>query len=100
MADRDIIVVGASAGGVEAMSQLAAGLPRDLPAAVFVVHHFPPHATSVLPAILNRAGPLVAVHPGDDDPIEHGRIYVAPPNQHLLIRRGRICLSRGPRENG
>jgi two-component system, chemotaxis family, protein-glutamate methylesterase/glutaminase len=100
MAGRDIIVVGASAGGVEALSELAAGLPRDLPAAVFVVHHFPAHATSVLPSILERAGPLPAQHAVGDDRIECGRIYIAPPNYHLLIRRGRVRVTRGPRENG
>jgi two-component system, chemotaxis family, protein-glutamate methylesterase/glutaminase len=100
MPGHDIIVVGASAGGVEALTQLVGKLPADLPAAVFVVLHVPAHVTSVLPAILSRGGPLPAAHPDDGEAIQPGRIYVAPPDSHLLIRKGRVRLSRGPRENG
>ena len=100
MPDREIIVIGTSAGGVEALSTVVAGLPAELPAAVFVVLHVAPNAASVLPSILSRAGRLPAHHPIDGEPIERGRIYVAPPNHHLLMRHGRVCLSRGPRENG
>jgi two-component system chemotaxis response regulator CheB len=100
MSTRDIIVVGASAGGVEAMSRLVAGLPADFPAAVFVTLHFPSGGISVLPRILSRAGKLPAVHPEDGDAIEYGRIYVAPPDRHLLINRTGIRLVRGPTENG
>jgi two-component system chemotaxis response regulator CheB len=96
---RDIIVVGASAGGVEALTELARGLPRDFPAAVFVVLHLPADATSVLPRILARAGRLPAAHPIDGAPIRGGRIYVAPPDRHLLVGDGFVRLSRGPREN-
>ena len=99
MAGHDMVVVGTSSGGVEALMELCGGLPEDLPAAVFVVVHFPEGAPSVLPSILNRAGPLKAVHPEDGDPIENGRIYVAPPGLHLLVERGRVRLVRGPREN-
>jgi two-component system, chemotaxis family, protein-glutamate methylesterase/glutaminase len=100
MPGRDIIVAGASAGGVEALSNLVAGFDADLPAAVFVVLHVSPQGTSVMPAILSRAGPLPASHAVDGELIEHGRIYVAPPDFHLLLRRDRIYLRRGPRENG
>ena len=99
MSNRDIIVIGASAGGVEAVSALVEGLPRDLPAAVFVVVHFPPHATSVLPRILTRLGGMTAVHPRDGDALELGCVYVAPPDLHLLVERGHVRLVRGPREN-
>jgi two-component system, chemotaxis family, protein-glutamate methylesterase/glutaminase len=99
MPGRDIIVVGASAGGVEALSTLVNGLPRDLEAAVFVVLHIASGSQSSLPAILSRAGLLPACHPSDNEPIEYGRIYVAPPDQHLLVYRDRVRLSRGPREN-
>jgi two-component system chemotaxis response regulator CheB len=95
----DLIVVGASAGGVEALMQLARGLPPDLPAAVCVVLHIPPNAASVLPLLLARAGPLPASHPADDTPLEHGQIYVAPPDRHLIIHPGRLRLAHGPREN-
>ena len=96
---RDIVVVGASAGGVEALRTLVAGLPEDFPAAMFVVLHVPP-TTSVLPAILTRAGKLPAVHARNDDSIEHGHIYIAPPDYHLLLEDHAIRLERGPRENG
>lgn len=95
----DIVVIGTSAGGLDALGGLAGGLPADLPAAVFVVMHLPEGAPSVLPRILNRAGQLEAVHPEDGDPVENGRIYVAPPNLHLLLERGTIRLRRGPKEN-
>ncbi|WNZ27227.1 chemotaxis protein CheB [Leptolyngbya sp. NK1-12] len=95
-----LVVIGASAGGVEALSQLVQHLPADLAAALFVVVHFPPHSISLLPKILSRAGPLPAKHVQDQAAIQPGAIYVAPPNHHLLVRRGYMRLSRGPRENG
>ncbi|HEU0078388.1 MAG TPA: chemotaxis protein CheB [Longimicrobiaceae bacterium] len=100
MAGRDIVVVGASAGGVEALSELFSRLPGDVPASFFVVLHVPDRGTSMLPSILSRRGALPAVHPHDGAPIEPGRVYVAPPGQHLLVRRGTVRLVRGPRENG
>ncbi|HEY1341565.1 MAG TPA: chemotaxis protein CheB, partial [Bryobacteraceae bacterium] len=95
----DIVVVGASSGGVEALQQFAGGLPRDFPAAVFVVLHLLPWAPSLLPDILSRAGPLTAMHAENDQPIEPGRIYVAPPDRHLLVEEDRMALWRGPKEN-
>jgi two-component system chemotaxis response regulator CheB len=100
MATRDIIVIGASAGGVEALAQLVATLPRDLPAAVFVTVHFPRSSLSVLPKVLNRAGTLPATHPADGETIRSGRIYVAPPDFHLLLTPNGMRLVRGPTENG
>jgi two-component system chemotaxis response regulator CheB len=100
MAHHDIIVIGASSGGVEVLAQLAQGLPKGLPAAIFVVCHFPPGSRSVLPDIISRSGPLLAVHPHDGDPVYPGHIYVAPPDHHLLVDNGTVRLSRGPRENG
>jgi two-component system, chemotaxis family, protein-glutamate methylesterase/glutaminase len=95
----DLVVVGASAGGVEALREIARGLPGDLRAAVCVVLHLPTTAESMLPRILSRAGALPASHPGDGDPLEAGRIYVAPPDCHLLVKRGHVRVVRGPREN-
>ena len=95
-----VVVVGFSAGGVEAMARLAACLPRDLPAAILMVHHFPANSVSALPSILRRAGPLPAEHAVHDQEIQPGRIYVAPPDRHMLVVENRIHLSRGPRENG
>jgi two-component system chemotaxis response regulator CheB len=99
VAERDIVVIGASAGGVEAVAALAGALPRDLAAAVFVVVHFPAHATSVLPRIISRRGGLRAEHAVDGAPIEPGCVYVAPPDRHLLVEHGHMRLVRGPREN-
>lgn len=100
MEERDIVVIGASAGGVEAVASLIEALPRDLAAAVFVVVHFPPHSTSVLPRIITRRGGMTAMHPGDGAAIELGCVYVAPPDRHLLVENGFVRLVRGPRENG
>jgi two-component system chemotaxis response regulator CheB len=100
MPDHGIVVAGASAGGVEALADLAASLPSDLPAAVFVVLHLPATGTSALPEILRRHGPLPAAHVEDGEPIRPGRIYVAPPDHHVLLRSDHVHLSRGPRENG
>ncbi|HEX8135353.1 MAG TPA: chemotaxis protein CheB [Actinomycetes bacterium] len=100
MPDRDIVVVGASAGGVEALTSLVGSLPADLPASVFVVLHVPATGGSALPDILTRHGPLPASHAKDGEPIEQRRVYVAPPDYHLLLRAGHVHLARGPRENG
>jgi two-component system, chemotaxis family, protein-glutamate methylesterase/glutaminase len=96
---RDIVVVGASAGGVEALSALASTLPPNMPAALFVVLHTSPWRRSDLPEILTRSGPLPAVHARDNGSLHAGRIYVAPPDYHLLIEGQRTMLWRGPKEN-
>lgn len=94
-----IIVIGASTGGLPVLRQLVAGLPADLAAALFVVWHLPPEIDSVLPGVLSRAGALPAAHPRDGEVIAAGRIYVAPPDRHLLVERGRVRVTRGPKEN-
>lgn len=96
---RDIIVVGGSAGGVEAVLRLAKGLPPDLPAAVFVVIHSSPHGKGGLSGLINRAGPLSCVLAGDGDGIEAGMIYLARPDHHLLLEAGKVRVVRGPLEN-
>ncbi|MBW4444444.1 MAG: chemotaxis protein CheB [Plectolyngbya sp. WJT66-NPBG17] len=100
MKGHDIVVIGASAGGVETLTNLVQKLPPDLNAAIFAVLHFPPHAVSVLPNILNRLRTLPACHAEHGTEIEPRRIYLAPPDYHLLIGHDRISLSHGPRENG
>jgi two-component system chemotaxis response regulator CheB len=99
MPGHDIVVIGASAGGVEALKSLVKWLPRDLSAAVFVVLHTWPRGTSYLPEILTSAGRLPATHPRDGEAFEPGRIYVAPPDHHMLLEAGHIRLNKGPREN-
>jgi two-component system, chemotaxis family, protein-glutamate methylesterase/glutaminase len=92
-------VVGASAGGVEALSALFSDLPSGLPIAFFVVLHVPPRNQSRLPSILERTARLPAEHPRDGEKIRPGRIYVAPPDFHLIVGKGVVHLSRGPKEH-
>lgn len=93
-----VIVVGASAGGVEALGLLAGGLPADFPAPILVVLHIGAHKSD-LPWLLNRLGPLRAEHPTDGDKVCAGRIYVAPPDHHMTLVDDRVRLTKGPREN-
>jgi two-component system chemotaxis response regulator CheB len=99
----DLIVIGASAGGVEAISRLVAGLPANLSAAVCVVVHLRPYSESHLARVLERAGPLRVVPAKQDMPLRRGTIHVAVPDMHLLVHRdgdeGVLRLVRGPREN-
>jgi two-component system chemotaxis response regulator CheB len=99
MGTRNIIVIGASAGGFEALKKLSAGLPKDLQAALFIVWHMSPDIRGVLPQVLNRADAIYAAHAYDRESIEPNRIYVAPPDRHLLVERGRVRVTRGPKEN-
>lgn len=94
----NIIVIGASAGGVEALKRLVGGLSPDLPAAVFVVLHIGAYP-SILPEILRSAGPLPAEHATDGARTEIGRIYMAPPDHHLILGLGHMHVARGPKEN-
>lgn len=95
----DIVVIGASAGGVEAISALVAELPRDLRAAVLIVLHLS-RGRSVFPDILMRVGDLPASHPTDGETLRYGRIYVAPPDHHMTVEGKRIRIQHGPTENG
>jgi two-component system, chemotaxis family, protein-glutamate methylesterase/glutaminase len=98
-AGHDILVIGASAGGVDALCRLVAELPRDLPATVFIVMHTGA-LYSNLPEILSARGPLHAAHAMHGEQILPGRIYVAPPDVHLSVQRGYLNVTRGPKENG
>jgi two-component system, chemotaxis family, protein-glutamate methylesterase/glutaminase len=90
-------VIGASAGGVDALQKLVGGLPADLPATVFIVLHVGP--TSHLAAILDRVAPINVVNATSGADVVPGRVYVAPPGFHLLLHNGHMMLRRGPREN-
>jgi two-component system chemotaxis response regulator CheB len=95
-----VVAIGASAGGVEALSRLAAGLPADLPYAYLIVLHVPPGAPSVLARIVNRSGPLPAVAAEDGAALKPGHIYVGVPDRHVLVADHRVMLSQRPTENG
>jgi two-component system, chemotaxis family, protein-glutamate methylesterase/glutaminase len=95
-----VVVIGASAGGLEVVREIVRGLPRDFPAAVALVVHISPTAPGLLPIILTRAGVLPCVYATEGEPLECAHLYIAPPNRHLLLRAGRLMLDDGPRENG
>jgi two-component system chemotaxis response regulator CheB len=97
--NRDVIVIGGSAGGVEAVLELVHRLPAWLPAAVLVVIHRDPRSKNLLAEILNAAGPLLAVTAEEGQRLEHGRIYVAPADRHLLVQHNHLHVRRGPLEN-
>lgn len=95
---RDVIAIGASAGGFRVLMDLASRLPADFPAAVLIVLHIDSHP-SVLPELLSARGPNPAVHPYPGQPLHHGTIYVAPPDHHIMVNEDAIYLSRGPKEH-
>jgi two-component system chemotaxis response regulator CheB len=95
----DVVTVGASAGGVEAVGELLAGLPADLPASIFVAVHTHP-SSGLLADVLSSRARLPVAHAVHGERIEHGRIYVAPADMHLIVRAGHVEVVRGPRENG
>jgi two-component system, chemotaxis family, protein-glutamate methylesterase/glutaminase len=100
MPGHDIIAIGASAGGVHALSQVIGGLPPELPAAVFAVLHLGQGHESALPSILRRAGALPVKHPEATEAIRRGWVYAAPPDRHMVLSDSSVRLVQGPRENG
>jgi two-component system, chemotaxis family, protein-glutamate methylesterase/glutaminase len=99
VANRDILAIGASAGGFEALRRLAVGFPADLPAAVLIVIHIPAQSRPTLDAILTQDGPLPAKFATHGQSIENSHIYIAPPERHLLFDGNRVLLGTGPPEN-
>ena len=96
----ELFAVGGSAGALEALQKMAPRLPRDFPAPICLVLHVSPDSPGLIPDILARAGPLPAAHAEDGQEVQAGRIYVAPPDHHLLIDANRrLRLGRGPKEN-
>lgn len=99
MHPKQIVVIGASAGGIEALRTVVAGLPADFAAPICIVLHTAPQGPGLLHEILTRAGAITAVSPSSEMRLEPGRIYVAPPDYHLVVEPGRLRVSKGPREN-
>jgi two-component system chemotaxis response regulator CheB len=99
MAHRDIVVIGASVGGISALTEFLSHVPLDLPASMFVVVHVAPEGGGMLPSILGRGNGWQAAYAVDGEPIRPGRLYLAPPDHHLLIKPSRLQVVRGPREN-
>lgn len=99
MNTRNIIVIGASAGGFEPIKTLVKELPTDLNAAIFITWHLSPDVKGILPSVLNNLMGLPAANAINDEEIKMGRIYVAPPDQHMVLLKGKIRLTRGPKEN-
>jgi two-component system chemotaxis response regulator CheB len=99
MANRNIVVIGASAGGFDVIRKIVAVLPADLNASILIVWHLSPDVRGILPQILNQAGTLQASNGIDFEPLQPGHIYVAPPDHHLLIEGDHTRISRGPKEN-
>jgi two-component system, chemotaxis family, protein-glutamate methylesterase/glutaminase len=99
MSNRDILAIGTSAGGVEALTSLARGFEANFPAAVLVTIHLPSHFSSSLDDILSRVGPLPAAFASERQSLRKGRIYIAPPGRHLVVDGEQLSLGIGPREN-
>ena len=95
----DIVVIGCSAGGVEALPELLGKLPRNIPAAIFVVMHVSASTESYLPRIISRHSKIPCAHALHGEPIQPGKIYVAPPDRHLLLEPDKVILGHGPKEN-
>jgi two-component system chemotaxis response regulator CheB len=97
---RDVVVIGASAGGLPALTSIVGELPRSLPASLLVVVHAATDGSTLLPTILGRASALPAAFAAAGDRLAPGRIYVAPPDTHLIVQKERLSVVHGPRENG
>src|SRR3954466_15470851 len=98
-ANRDILAIGTSAGGVQALMSLVREMPSEFPAAILVTIHVPREPQSTLPEILRRNGPLPASFASDGEALKKGHIHIAPPDRHLLIEGDTVVFGHGPREN-
>ena len=99
MTNRNIIVVGASAGGVTALINLVKSIPANFEGTIFIVLHIAPYSPNYLPDILRRAGHLMVMEPKNGEKIKQAAIYIAPPDHHMLIEHGRVIITKGPKEN-
>jgi two-component system chemotaxis response regulator CheB len=96
---RDIIVMGASAGGLDAVRLILGGLPKDLPASVFVVMHISADGPGLLAQVLTRHSRLPVSEANDREPMRPARVYVSRPDHHLILERDRVRVMRGPKQN-
>src|SRR5437868_5965135 len=99
MANRDVLAIGTSAGGVETLLFLAGRFPPDFAASILITIHLSSHFRSNLDVLLSNTGPLPAIFARDGEPLEKGRIYIAPAERHLIVDGNRLWLGAGPREN-
>jgi two-component system chemotaxis response regulator CheB len=99
MFGHDIIVIGASVGGVDALPRLIGSLPADLPASIFVVLHSAPDGPGLLPEIIRKTSALPVRHAVDGEKILRGRVYIAQPDYHLMVNGSHVRVVRGPKEN-
>src|SRR5436190_4103056 len=99
MPKRNIVVVGTSSGGVEALRTVVASLPADFQGSMFLVMHIGSGSLGLLPSILARVSAVPVISPSDGESVQPGRVYVASPDRHLLLEPGQVCLSKGPKEN-
>jgi two-component system chemotaxis response regulator CheB len=99
MPQDQLVVVGASAGGIGALEELLHNIAADFRAAMLVVLHISPWSQSKLPEVLGRSTTLPIAFATHDSAVQPGHIYLAPPDHHLLIEEGRLQLWRGPKEN-
>jgi two-component system chemotaxis response regulator CheB len=97
---RAAIGIGASAGGVDALTEIVRGLPPELDACVLIILHLPAAGPSLLSRILGRHSRLPVAQAQDGEPLLAGHVLVAPPDRHLLVVDGRLRLDAGPKENG
>jgi len=94
-----MVVVGTSAGGLTALQELLRGIPDDINAAIFIVQHTSPEGPGLLPEILRVRSSLRVAHALNQEPIRRGRVYVAPPNRHMVLAEKQVWITAGPREN-
>jgi two-component system chemotaxis response regulator CheB len=99
MPHRDIIVMGASTGGISALQAIVSAFPEAFPGSVFAVLHTTQDNIGMLPPLMNKVSKVPAFYAVHDTPVLPGRIYLAPPGRHLIVERGSVRLSMGPREN-
>jgi two-component system, chemotaxis family, protein-glutamate methylesterase/glutaminase len=98
-AGRNVIVVGASMGGVDALGRLLRGLPADLGASLFVVLHTADRVPDLLARVLGNGSSFPVVTAVEGERFVPGKVYVAPPDRHLIVGQDHVHVRRGPREN-